>query len=321
MPKSMTDTKEPAWKIHGMRLIRPVQPLIDTVDLWLKVDGLRMSAAMTFYGLLSLSPLMLLIVGLLGWWVDRGTVENTLLQQATAIMGERGASVVQGALNSAQQPSEGKLASLFALVLLMSGATGVFVELQNAMDKLWQYGSNEPAAPKTAWWKLAMLRLRGLAYVMVVGFLLLVSMVLSAAIRMFTQLAENWLNLAPPNELILLLNEAVSFGITVLLFLGLMRIGTGRKPPMRYLLAGAVLGATLFSVAKQALAWYLANAAVVSAYGAAGSIVVVLMWIYVTSAILLLSASSAKALDLRASTHMTPAQPSIQPVRPLSDKL
>lgn len=306
MPKSMTDISPPTWKTRGMRWLRPVQPLIDTVELWLKVDGLRMSAAMTFYGLLSLSPLVLLIVGLLGWWLDRDTVENTLLAQATAIMGERGASVVQGALNSAQQPSEGKLASLFALVLLMSGATGVFVELQNAMDKLWQYGSDEPAAAKTAWWKLAVLRLRGLAYVMIVGFLLLVSMVLSAAIRMFTQLAESWLNLAPPSELILLLNETVSFGITVLLFLGLMRIGTGRKPPLRYLLAGAMLGATLFSIAKQALAWYLANAAVVSAYGAAGSIVVVLMWIYVTSAILLLAASSAKALDLRAAATSHP---------------
>ena len=280
-------------------LLRPVQPLIDAVKLWLEADGLRMSAAMTFYGLLSLSPLVLLIVGLLGWWVDREVVESNLLAQVEDVMGERGASVVQGALASAQAPAEGTVASIVAFVLLLSGATGVFVELQNSLDKLWSIGSEAPPEPQKAWWKLATLRLRGLAYVLVVGFLLLLTMLLSTAIRMFTQLASSVLHMEPPGIVVSLINESVSFVVITVLFVGLMRIGTGTKPTLRYLIAGAAVSALLFILSKQALAWYLSTAAVVSAYGAAGSLVVVLMWIYVTSAILLLGASVAKALALQ----------------------
>lgn len=289
-----------SWLQRSTSLLRPIQPLIDAVKLWLQADGLRMSAAMTFYGLLSLSPLVLLIVGLLGWWMDRSVVESTVLDQVRDVMGERGASVVQAAMASAQEPAEGRLASVIAFVLLLSGATGVFVELQNSLDKLWQVGNQEPPPPQKAWWKLATLRLRGLAYVLVVGFLMLVTMLLTTAIQMLTQLAGTWLDMEPPGLLIRLINEGVSFAVIAFLFVGLMRIGTGRKPRLRYLVFGALVGATLFTVSKQALAWYLSTAAVVSAYGAAGSLVVVLMWIYVTSAILLLAASCAKAFEMSA---------------------
>ena len=293
-------TSPSALLARGKSWLQPIQPLIDAVKLWLDADGLRMSAAMTFYGLLSLSPLVLLIVGLLGWWMDRSVVESTVLNQVRDVMGERGASVVEGAMASAQAPAEGMVASAIAFVLLLSGATGVFVELQNSLDKLWQFGRNDPPPPQKAWWKLATLRLRGLAYVLVVGFLMLATMLLSTAIKMFTQFASAWLDMEPPGVLISLINEGVSFAVIVVLFVGLMRIGTGQKPRTRHLVFGAVVGATLFTISKQALAWYLSTAAVVSAYGAAGSLVVVLMWIYVTSAILLLAASCAKALDMQA---------------------
>lgn len=287
------------WKRHVARCLGWMQPWLDAVQLWLKADGLRMSAAMTFYGLLSLSPLVLLIVGLLGWWMDRSVVESTLLSQVQGVMGERGASVVQGALASAQAPAEGRMASIIAFVLLLSGATGVFVELQNSLDRLWQTGNDAPPPVQKAWWKLATLRLRGLAYVLVVGFLMLVTMVLSTIIKMFTQLAGNWLNMEPPGLVVSLVNEGVSLVVMTVLFVGLMRIGTGCKPQLRYLVLGAVVSSTLFMLSKQALAWYLSTAAVVSAYGAAGSLVVVLMWIYVTSAILLLGASCAKAWEMQ----------------------
>ena len=100
--------------------------------------------------------------------------------------------------------------------------------------------------------------------------------------------------LAPAMQLV---NEVVAFGFAVALFVGLMRIGAGAKPPPRCIMAGAVVGATLFTVGKQLLAWYLATAAVVSAYGAAGSLVVLLMWIYFSSAVLLFSASCARAFQ------------------------
>ncbi|CAM4247832.1 YihY/virulence factor BrkB family protein [Comamonas aquatilis] len=283
------------WKQRLERWSRPVQPLIDAVQLWLQADGLRMSAAMSFYGILSLAPLLLAVVGLLGWWLDRSYVENTLISQVQAVVGERVAQVIQGALSSAQNSGEGTLASVLGLVMMLSGATGVFVELQASLDKLWSMGEEPVPQTRAAWWSMAVSRLRGLSYVAGLGFLLLVSMLLSTAIQMVTKWASEELQLVPMGPLLGLVNELVSLGISVLLFLGLMRMGAGIKPSMRYLLMGAMTGAVLFTLGKQGLAWYLSTAAVVSAYGAAGSLVVVLMWFYFTSAILLFSAATAKA--------------------------
>ena len=281
-----------ALKSHAQRVLARM-PLLRAVRLWLDADGLRMSAAMSFYGMLSLAPLLLLIVGLLGWWIDKDYLESNLIGQVQGVMGERGAEVVRMALASAQAPEQGRLASIAGFVLLLSGATGVFAELQSALERLWLHGQGAPE--RKAWWRMASLRLRGLAYVLALGFLLLVSLVLSTVIKMLATWASALLPLGS-GLLLQLINEAVSFGVVVLLFVGLMRIGSGPKPPLRCLLFGAAVGALLFTVGKQLLALYLTRAAVVSAYGAAGSLVVFLMWMYFSSAVLLFAASCARAL-------------------------
>lgn len=291
------------WGQRALHLLNPFKFLYDALRLWLDADGLRMSAAMSFYGMLSLAPLLLLLVGLLGWWVDRATVESNLIGHVTSLMGERAAEVVQGALASARAPDQGRLASIFGFGLLLSGATGVFVELQSSLQRLWLRGQTPPQE-RAAWWRMATLRLRGLAYVLTLGFLLLVSLVLSTAIQMVTTWAGSVLQDVSLLPLVRVLNEAVSFTITVALFVGMMRFGSGPKPSLRYLVFGAVVGTFLFTLGKQGLAWYLSTAAVVSAYGAAGSLVVLLVWIYFSSAILLFAASCAQALsDAGAELH------------------
>lgn len=263
--------------------------------MWLDADGLRMSAAMSFYGMLSLAPLLLLLVGILGWWMDRSYLESSLVDQVQSVMGQQVADVVRQALSSAQAPAEGRLASVIGFGVLLSGATGVFVELQSALERLWR-GEN-PGAPRAAWWRMASLRLRGLAYVLALGFLLMVSLALSTLIHLLAGWAGARLAIAPLAPLFLVINETVAFAFAVALFVGLMRMGTGPKPRLRHLVLGAMVGATLFTLGKLLLAWYLSTAAVVSAYGAAGSLVVLLMWIYFSSAILLFSASCAQALE------------------------
>ncbi|MDH4464559.1 MAG: YihY/virulence factor BrkB family protein [Acidovorax sp.] len=278
---------EPVW--------RPFVPFGRAAQMWLDAEGLRMSAAMSFYGMLSLAPLLLLLVGVLGWWMDRSYLESSLIAQVQAVMGQQVADVIRQALVSAQEPAEGRLASIVGFVVLLSGATGVFVELQSALSQLWR--GDGPAEQGAAWWRMASLRLRGLAYVLALGFLLMVSLAMSTLINLFAGWAGVHLSFAPLAPAIQVVNEAVAFGFAVALFVGLMRIGVGRKPPMRCIVGGAVVGATLFTVGKQLLAWYLSTAAVVSAYGAAGSLVVLLMWIYFSSAVLLFSASCARAFE------------------------
>jgi membrane protein len=277
----------PAWRL--------VQPFWRATQMWLDADGLRMSAAMSFYGMLSLAPLLLLLVGVLGWWMDRSYLESSLIAQVQSVMGQQVADVVRQAMNSAKAPAEGRLASIVGFVVLLSGATGVFVELQSALERLWMRGG--AVAERAAWWRMASLRLRGLAYVLALGFLLLVSLAMSTMLNLLAGWAGERLTFAPMAPLFQVINEAVAFGFAVALFVGLMRMGTGPKPRLRYLVMGAVVGATLFTLGKQLLAWYLSTAAVVSAYGAAGSLVVLLMWIYFSSAVLLFSASCAQALS------------------------
>ncbi|SDD81620.1 membrane protein [Paracidovorax valerianellae] len=283
------------WIERAKALASPIMPLVRAANLWLDADGLRMSAAMSFYGLLSLAPVLLLLVGVLGWWIDKSYLETTMVGQVRGVMGDRVAEVVQLALSSAREPSEGRLASIAGFVLLLSGATGVFVELQSALERLWSRGE-PPAQEQKAWWRMASLRVRGLAYVLAIGFLLLISLVVSTVIHVVVTWASARTPIAT-GPLLQIANEMVAFGIAVLLFVGLMRIGGGEKPPLICLVFGAVVGAILFTVGKQLLALYLATAAVVSAYGAAGSLVVVLMWIYFSSAVLLFSASCARAFQ------------------------
>jgi membrane protein len=265
-------------------------PLWRAIQQWLEADGLRMSAAMSFYGILSLAPLLVLMVAVLGWWLDRAYIETSLVGQFSSVIGKQGAEVVKQAIASAQAPSEGIAASLIAFVLLLSGATGVFAELQDAFERLWRQGSGQ--APTQKWWYSATLRLRGVAYILAFGFLLLVSLVVSTALG----LVSTWIGGYLPIEKVAFgINELISFIFCVALFVALMRMSAGPKPSLRYLVMGASAGAILFAIGKYFMALYLSTAAVVSAYGAAGSLVVILMWIYFSSAVLLLSASMARA--------------------------
>lgn len=274
------------------------------VNMWLDADGLRMSAAMSFYGILSLAPLLVVIVALVGWWVDRAIIENNLITQIQDLIGARGAEVVQQALASAKQPVQGLVASVVAFVLLLSGATGVFAELQNSFERIWRHGRTDPVAAPPAWWRTASLRLRGIAYILAFGFLLLVSMVVSTVLSMVGTWASQYLPVAP---LLQGLNEILSFGFCAALFVALMRISTGPKPRMRYLVAGAMIGAVLFNAGKHGLAAYLSGAAAVSAYGAAGSLVVMLMWIYFSSGVLLFAAACARCLSDAAAAALSAA--------------
>lgn len=262
------------------------------IEQWIDADGLRMSAAMSFYGILSLAPLLVLMVAVLGLWLDRAYIEVSLVDQIRNVVGAQGAQVVQQALVSAQTPSQGITASLFAFVLLLSGATGVFAELQDAFERLWREGTGEVLQQK--WWYGASLRLRGVAYILAFGFLLLVSLAITTGLSLLSGWAGNYL---PLERIAFVLNEVVSFGFCIVLFVALMRMSYGPKSSLRFLVMGAAAGAFLFAAGKHLMAFYLSTAAVVSAYGAAGSLVVILMWIYFSSAVLLLAASIARALS------------------------
>lgn len=256
---------------------------------WLEMEGLRMSASMAFYAMLSLAPLLVLMVAGLGWWLDRSTVEATVVAQIQAVTGERVASAVQQAMQSATAPAQGLIATVIASGVLIMAATGVFVALQDSLKVIWGVAktANQP------WWWTAVLRLRGVGYMLALGGLLMASLVMSTVLRVVSSMLSETLNYP---LLWAALNEALSFLFVLMLFVGLMRISDGKKPSLRYLVMASTIGAVLFTIGKHAMAVYLSGAAAVSAYGAAGSLVALLMWLYFSSAILLLTASLAQSL-------------------------
>lgn len=297
-PSQHIPARPPGFAERAFLLVRilfwPVRavlmPLWRAANLWIGAEGLRMSAAMSFYGMLSLAPLLILIVAGLGWWLDRSLLEATLVAQAQEVVGAKGAEVVRQAMESARQPASGAWASIFAAGLLLSGATGVFAELEAAFERIWYQGRTPPPTP---WWHTAYQRLRGVTYILALGVLLLASLVATTVFRAVEHWASQWHLLVP---LLKMGNETLSVIFSVALFTGLMRISGGAKPRLLFLVVGACVGAALFAVGKHLMAYYLSTAAVVSAYGAAGSLVVVLMWIYFSSAVLLFSAGCAQAL-------------------------
>ena len=268
----------------------PARPVLRAVNLWLDADGLRMSAAMSFYGILSLAPLVALLVSVLGRWLDMERLEANLMGRISAGLGQQAADVVQQALGNAFS-SDGNVISLLTFLVFASGALGVFAELLSAFERLWR--QDRPGMPSVPWWNSVKLHLRGLLYILVMGVLLLVSLVASTVM---TVLTGNIPMLAAMGRVLPLLNELLSFVFCTALFIGMMRLSTGPKPSLRHVAWGAVVGAVLFSGVRHALARYLTAAPIVNAYGAAGSMVAVLMWFYVTSAILLSAAAWARAL-------------------------
>ena len=278
---------------HWLRgAMRTTEPLVRAARLWSAADGERMSAAMSFYGVLSLAPLLLLLVAVLGWWIDRPALESRLAGEIATIIGPQGRSLIEHTLTSARQPRDGVIASAAGAIVLLFGATGVFGELQAAFQRVWASGST--GASPQQWWHGTSLRLRGVGYVLAFGFLLLVSLVISTLLNVASTWAGAEFALA---QGVRVLSETAAFIICAALFFGLMRMTGGGKPRPSSLLLGAVVGATLFTAGRQVLAVYLASAAVVSAYGAAGSLVVLLIWIYFSSAVLLFGAATAKVTD------------------------
>ena len=268
----------------------PARPVLRAITLWLDADGLRMSAAMSFYGILSLAPLVALLVSVLGRWLDMERLEANLMARVSVGMGQQAADVVQQALGNAFS-SDGTAASFVAFLIFASGALGIFAELLSAFERLWRFG--RPNMPSLPWWNSVLLHLRSLLYILVMGVLLVVSLVASTVMTVLTGRIEAFVALGPVLPLI---NELVAFVACTLLFIGLMRMSTGPKPALRHVIWGAVVGAVLFSLVRHALARYLTLAPIVNAYGAAGSMVAVLMWFYFTSAILLFAAAWARAL-------------------------
>jgi membrane protein len=267
----------------------PLRQFLNVPELWLTVrqafqqwldhEGARLAASLSLYSLLSLAPLVILAIAIASLVFDHSSAQAVLLTEIHALMGPEGANAVQSIIEHGKTPETDHIASVIGILTLLFGASSVFAELQSALNKIWDVETPQHGGLAS----LIKSRLFSFAMVVALGFLLLVSLVFSAALA---ALGKYFGGLLPAPEWALsALNFALSFvGISVLITLILKYI-PDESIQWRDVLQGGIATAFLFTVGKFVLGLYLGKAAVGSAYGAAGSLIVVVLWVYYSAMI------------------------------------
>lgn len=258
--------------------------LKDTVRAWSDDKVPRHGAALAYYTVLSLVPLLVVIIAMIGFFFGHELVQSYLLKQIGSLVGPQSAEAIQGMIQRASEPSTGIVATVLATGTLLLGASGVFAQLQDSLNSIWGVKPKEGRGL----WSLIRDRFLSFAATLGTGFLLLVSLVLSTALSALGKWFGGWL---PAPELILqVLELRVSLGVITGLFAMIFKVLPDAQVAWSHVWIGAALTALLFTVGKFAIGLYLGKSDVGSAYGAAGSLVIVLVWVYYSAQILLFGA-------------------------------
>lgn len=253
--------------------------LKEIVSNWAVHRCSAQSAALAFYTIFSLAPILVVVIALAGMFFGEEAVRGQIFSEFQGLMGRDSALLIQDVLKSAARPSSGSLPAVIGVVTLVLGATAVFGQLQDALNTVWAVAPKPGAALTT----LLRKRLHSFALVVGLGFLLLVSLVLSAALSGFSSYLERVF--AFPVDLLEIANFVVSFVAITLLFAMMYRILPDVRLAWRDVWLGSILTSLLFMVGKTLISLYLGRTSVASAYGAAGSLVVILLWVYYSSLI------------------------------------
>jgi membrane protein len=262
----------------------------ETGSAWVADRAPSMGAALSYYTVFSIAPLLLIVVAVAGLVFSTEAAQGAIVGQLQGLLGEKAAQTIQGLLQSVSRPREGVVATLIGLVLLLMGATTVFAELQDDLDRIWH--APQRAKPTGAW---GWLRSRILSFGLICGFgfLLLVSLVASAAIA---ALGHWWDGLFGGWELLAQgVNFVVSYVLVTAMFAFIYRFMPHVRVEWHDVWIGAAVTALLFTVGKQLIGLYLGKSSVVSGFGAAGSLAVLLLWVYYSAQIFLFGAEFTRA--------------------------
>jgi membrane protein len=251
---------------------------------WSRDHAPRLGAALAYYTVFSLVPFLVVVIALIGLVFGQEAAQSAILDQIAALVGDQSAAAIKDMIRRADQPSTGLLATVIALATLLVGASGVFGQLQDALNTVWGV---EPKEGRGLW---GFIKDRFLSFVAVLGtgFLLLVSLVLSSALAAMGKWFSGLLPL--PEAVLEVMNLGLSFVVVTGLFALIFKVLPDAKVAWRDVWVGAALTSILFTVGKFALGLYLGKSNVASAYGAAGSLVLVLLWVYYSAQILLYGA-------------------------------
>ncbi len=281
--------------------------LTDTFHEWSEDKASRLGAALAYYSVFSLGPLLIISIALAGLIFGKDAARGEVLDEIKGTVGEPVALALEQMLTQASNPGRGALATALGIAALLFGATGVFGELQDALNTIWKVKPK----PGRGLWGIIRDRFLSLTMVLGTGFLLLVSLVLTAALSAFSASLSNAL---PGGAAVWQpVNLLVSFGVITLLFAMIFRFLPDAQVAWRDVWLGALLTSVLFTIGKFLLGLYLGQSGVTSAFGAAGSLVLILLWVYYSSQILLFGAEFTRVYAERWGSGVKPT-PNAEPV-------
>jgi membrane protein len=262
--------------------------LRSAVLCFMEDEALSRGAAIAFYTATSIAPILLIVIAIAGLVFGREAAQGALTAQLSGLMGQQTAELLQSAVAKSGNPSSGTLATIIGVVTVIATASGVFSEMQAALNAIWR------AKPEgTTMSRLIRARVVSLGLVAGLGFLLIASLAVSAAI---TALGD-YLNAILPfgKTIASVLNTVISIALLSVLFAAIYKVLPDRRLEWRDVLMGAAATAVLFTIGKSLIGWYIGSSAVASTYGAAGAMIVLLLWVYYSAQIFLLGAEFTKA--------------------------
>ena len=259
------------------------------VSGWIDDYAQSMGAALAYYTMFSMAPLLLIVISIAGLVFGDEAARGEIFSQLEGMLGASGALAVQGLLESVRKPSESVTATVFGVALLLIGATSVFGELQDALDRIWRAPVR---AGQSGWWRLVQARLLSFGMILGIGFLLIVSLVASAALA---ALQKWWGPVFSDWAAASIIEVVLSFLVTTVAFAMIYKIVPRVRIHWKDVWIGAATTSLLFTVGKLLIGVYIGRSGIASGFGAAASLVVVLVWVYYSAQIFLLGAEFTRA--------------------------
>ena len=294
-----------------MRLQDGLKLIKDTAAEWSEDNVPLLAAALAYYTVFSLAPLLLIAIAIAGFFFGEEAARGEIIGQIQGLVGKEGAEAIQAMIQNATRPGSGSaIATITGVVILLFGASGVFGQLQVALNTIWEVKPKPGNGIKS----FLQSRFLSFAMVLVIGYLLLVSLVLSAGLAA----VSNYFGELVPGFVIVgqIVNFVISFGVVTVLIAAIYKFLPDVDIPWKNLWVGAGVTALLFNLGKFLLGLYLGNGSVGSAYGAAGSLIVLLVWVFYSAQILLFGAEFTQVYSKYRGVPIEPSKHAVHIPKP-----
>jgi membrane protein len=288
---------------RAAHVLRAIWTLMrDAAEGWLTHRASSTGAALAFYTIFSLAPVLILSIAIAGFFFGEAAARGEIVGQIGGLVGPQGAELVQSVLQNASRPDAGLIATIFSIVTLILGANTALAELKAGLDEIWDV----PPERRTGFWYYVRTRLVSVGMILALGFLMLVSLVISAALAALERFSRGEMFI---NTVLIWINSLFAFVLTATLFATIYKVLPSVRLAWRDVTIGSLVTALLFTAGKFAIGVYIGNSGVASTYGAAGSVVLILIWVYYSAQILLYGAEFTHAFAYRFGSYAKTAVP------------